>query len=197
MYPKTKAKPTPIREPTNCAINETPPSPPNISSPKIPAATPPHRPHNPCRGQTPSTSSIFHLFCVMLKVTTNNAPATPPVISAPIGWNKSEPAQTATRPAKGPLYKNPGSFFPTNNAAKVPPTIAISELTATSPDTPDNSCADITLNPNHPTVRIHDPSAKKGMLDGGKATNEPSFLYLPYLEPKIKTAASANQPPKP
>ncbi len=79
----------------------------------------------------------------------------------------SEPAQTATSPANGPLWTNPGSFLPTKSAANVPPTKAINELTATKPEIPLMLCADITLNPNQPTVRIHAPSAKNGTFEGG------------------------------
>ncbi len=46
----------------------------------------------------------------------------------------SDPAQIATKPASGPLCKKPGSFFPIVFAVIVPPTIAISELIATSPE---------------------------------------------------------------
>ena len=81
--------------------------------------------------------------------------------------------------------------------AIIPPAMAIRELTATSPEIPDSSWADITLKPNQPTVKIHEPSAKNGMLEGGNATKDPSFLYLPWRAPKINTAASAIQPPKP
>ena len=79
----------------------------------------------------------------------------------------SEPAHTATRPANGPLWTKPGSFLPKKSAANVPPTNAISEFTATKPEMPSILCADMTLNPNQPTVRIHAPNAKNGMLDGG------------------------------
>ena len=68
----------------------------------------------------------------------------------------------------------PGSFLPSTIAARVPPTIAISELRATSPLTLSRVCADITLKPNQPTVRIHAPRARKGMLDGGWAATCPS-----------------------
>ena len=39
----------------------------------------------------------------MVNITTNKPPAIPPTTKAPIGCIKSEPAHTATRPAKGPL----------------------------------------------------------------------------------------------
>jgi len=58
----------------------------------------------------------------------------------------------------------------------VPPTIAISEFTATRPDTASINCADITLKPNQPTVRIHAPSARNGILDGGCAEIMPSLV---------------------
>ena len=144
-----------------------PPKPPKAVVPKIPAAMPPQAPHNPCNGQTPNTSSIFKRFCVKLKAQTNKAPATTPVAKAPSGCITSEPAQTATKPAKGPLWTKPGSFLPTTKAAKVPPTKAINEFTATKPDIPCIACADITLKPNQPTVSIHAPSARNGILDGG------------------------------
>ena len=49
----------------------------------------------------------------------------------------------------------------------VPPANAIRELIATRPEIPFAVCADITLKPNHPTVKIQAPKAKKGKLDGG------------------------------
>ena len=69
----------------------------------MPQAMPPQAPHRPCSGHTPSTSSIFQRFCVSVNIHTKIAPATPPVTSAPIGCITSEPAQTATSPASGPL----------------------------------------------------------------------------------------------
>ena len=67
---------------------------------------------------------------------TNKTPATKPVTKAPKGCITSDPAHTATKPAKGPLCTKPGSFLPITNAAKVPPTKAINELTATNPEIP-------------------------------------------------------------
>ena len=63
----------------------------------------------------------------------------------------SEPAQTATSPASGPLWTKPGSLRPTSVATIVPPAIAISELTATRPEILSSVCALITLKPNQPT----------------------------------------------
>ncbi|MNY32052.1 hypothetical protein D3C86_1662430 [compost metagenome] len=140
----------------------------------MPQAIPPHTPHRPCSGQTPSTSSIFQRFWVAVKAQTNSAPAIAPVSRAPIGCIRSEPAQTATRPASGPLCRKPGSLRPTSSAARVPPTMASSELTATRPLTPCKVCALITLKPNQPTIRIHEPSARNGMFEGAKATSLPS-----------------------
>ena len=94
-------------------------------------------------------------------------PRTAPVISAPSGCIRSDPAQTATSPASGPLWTNPGSLRPTNSAASTPPTMAISEFTATRPLTASTDCADMTLNPNQPTVSVQAPNARNGMLDGG------------------------------
>ncbi len=105
---------------------------------------------------------------------TNRAPATRPVASAPIGCIRSEPAHTATNPASGPLCRKPGSLRPISSDAMVPPTIASKELTATSPLTPARVWALITLKPNQPMIRIHDPSARNGMLDGAIATSLPS-----------------------
>src|SRR6185503_18424940 len=133
----------------------------------MPHTMPPHRPHNPCRAHTPSTSSIFHAFVDVTNILTKIAPAMPPTNSEPAGCITSEPAQTATRPASGPLCTKPGSFRPTTSAASVPPTIAISELTATRPESLPISCADITLKPNHPTERIQAPSARNGIDEGG------------------------------
>ncbi len=79
----------------------------------------------------------------------------------------SEPAQIATSPAKGPLCKKPGSFFPTKFALNVPPTIAINELIATKPEIASTCCALMTLKPNQPTIKIHEPKARKGIDDGG------------------------------
>ena len=53
--------------------------------------------------------------------------------------------------------------------------MAISELTATSPEILSSVWALITLKPNQPTVRIQAPSARKGMFDGGWALIEPSL----------------------
>ena len=69
----------------------------------------------------------------------------------------------------------PGSFLPSTSAIRVPPTIAINELTATRPEILSIVWALITLKPNQPTVRIHAPSARKGMFDGGWALIEPSL----------------------
>jgi hypothetical protein len=63
-----------------------------------------------------------------------------------------------------------------DRAASVPPTIAISELTATRPLILSSVCALMTLKPNQPTVRIQAPSARKGMLEGGCARCAPSFV---------------------
>ena len=149
--------------------------PPKASVPKIPAAIPPHVPHKPCNGQTPKTSSMRHLFWVRVNIATKMAPATAPTTSAPIGCITSEPAQTATKPAKGPLWTKPGSFLPKTNATKVPPTMAMSELSATKPETLSKVCALITLKPNQPTMRIQAPNARNGMLDGGCAEMAPSL----------------------
>src|SRR5450830_134338 len=154
----------------------TPPLPPKALRPKMPAAIPPHAPHKPCSGHTPSTSSIFQRFCVQVNITTNIPPATAPTTSAPIGCIRSDPAHTATNPASGPLCTKPGSFLPAHNAASVPPTIAISEFTATRPLMLLMVCADITLKPNQPTVSIHAPKARNGMLEGGCAEMRPSLL---------------------
>ena len=61
------------------------------------------------------------------------------------------------------------------SAASVPPTMAISEFTATRPEILSSACALITLKPNQPTVSIHAPSAKNGMLEGGWAEIAPSL----------------------
>ena len=111
-----------------------------------------------------------------MKSLTKISPAIAPITNAPIGCTTSEPAQIATRPAKGPLCKKPGSFFPAKLAAKVPPTMAISELIATSPEIASKRCALITLKPNQPTIKIHEPKAKKGIDEGGCALTRPSFL---------------------
>ena len=73
-----------------------------------------------------------------------STPATAPVAAAPIGCITSEPAHTATSPASGPLCTKPGSLRPAINAASVPPAIAISEFTATSPLIFPTSYADMT-----------------------------------------------------
>ena len=96
--------------------------------------------------------------------------------NAPIGCTISEPAQIATKPANGPLCRKPGSFLPIKFAANVPPTIAISELIATKPEMASTRCALITLKPNQPIIRIHEPKARNGMDDGGWALTRPSFL---------------------
>src|SRR5512138_2459775 len=159
----------PSTVPATCDPSATPPNPPSAFAPKMPAAMPPQAPHRPCSGHTPSTSSIFQRFCVSVNISTNNAPATPPTISAPMGCITSEPAHTATKPASGPLCTKPGSFLPIHNATSVPPTIAISEFTATKPLILSMVCADITLKPNQPTVNTQAPSARNGMLEGGCA----------------------------
>src|SRR3569833_3941224 len=193
--PPISATTTPSPVPTICDMRLTPPKPPRASLPKMPAATPPHTPQRPCSGHTPNTSPMRHLFCVSMKAKTNIPPATAPVMSAPTGCMRSEPAQIATRPASGPLCTKPGSLRPTNRAASTPPTIAISELIATRPFTAATLCADITLNPNQPTVSIHAPSARKGMLDGGCAAILPSFANRPCRAPNNTTAPHARQPP--
>jgi hypothetical protein len=64
---------------------------------------------------------------------------------------------------------------PATNAASVPPTIAMSELTATRPEILSSVCALMTLKPNQPTDRIHAPSARNGIDDGGCADIPPAF----------------------
>ena len=96
-----------------------------------------------------------------------------PTTSAPMGCIRSEPAHTATRPASGPLWIKPGSFLPKISAAIIPPTMAIMEFSATRPEMPSRVWADITLKPNQPMDNIQAPSARKGMLEGGKATSLP------------------------
>ena len=199
IKPAITAHNTPMALPISCALKLTPPRPPSALLPKIPAAIPPHKPHKPCKGQTPSTSSIFHLFCVSVNITTNTPPAIPPTTNAPSGCIKSEPAHTATRPASGPLCRKPGSFLPKTSAASVPPTMAINELTATSPEILSRVWALITLKPNQPTVRIHAPNARKGILDGGCAAMTsrplPSLRYRLLRAPSKITAANASHPP--
>ena len=104
--------------PVSCDMKLTPPNPPSACRPKMPAAIPPHAPHRPCSGQTPSTSSIFQRFCVTVNITTNSTPATTPVASAPSGCIRSEPAQIATSPASGPLCTKPGIVAPGNQRAE-------------------------------------------------------------------------------
>ncbi|MNT81657.1 hypothetical protein D3C72_2212740 [compost metagenome] len=65
--------------------------------------------------------------------------------------------------------------MPSTNAANVPPTMAISEFTATRPESLSTVCALITLKPNHPTTSTQAPSAKNGMLEGGCAEMAPSL----------------------
>ena len=72
-------------------------------------------------------------------------------------------------------YIKPGSLRPTTSAASVPPTMAMRLLTATSPLILSIIWALMTLKPNHPTMRIHEPSARKGMLEGGWADMAPSL----------------------
>ncbi len=67
-------------------------------------------------------------------------------------------------------------IFPATLAAIVPPTMAIKELIATSPEMASSRCALMTLKPNHPTIRIQEPKAKKGIDEGGCAVIRPSFL---------------------
>jgi Amt family ammonium transporter len=74
---------------------------------------------------------------------------------------------TATRPASGPLCRKPGSFLPSQLAVSVPPTMAISELMATSPEMASKRCALMTLKPNQPTIKIHEPRARNGIEEGG------------------------------
>src|SRR6266508_3071293 len=74
---------TPSNVPTSCEPNATPPRPPSVLLPKIPAARPPHVPQIPCKGQTPTTSSIFSRFCVSVNSQTNSTPAiVPPAIAS-------------------------------------------------------------------------------------------------------------------
>src|SRR5690606_16313172 len=145
----------------------TPPRPPNTSRPKTPAATPPHRPHRPCSGHTPRTSSIFSRYWQISKPLTKMRPAAAPTTKLPAGCITSEPAQTATSPARAPWWTKPGPARPTTSAARMPPTIAISEFIATRPDTAASEPADMTLKPNQPTQSSHEPRASQGMLDGG------------------------------
>ena len=175
-------------------MNDTPPRPPKAVNPKIPQAKPPQAPQTPCRAHTPKTSS--NCFCLEHHINraTNKPPATTPVASAPTGWKTSDPAQTATKPARGPLWINPGSFLPMMSAAIVPPTMAIKEFTATKPLMPSTACALMTLKPNQPTVRIQAPSARKGMELGAKLITRPSFTR-PRRDPSNITATKASQPP--
>ena len=98
---------------------------------------------------------------------TNKLPAIAPVMKAPIGCMMLEPAHIATKPAKAPLCTKPGSFRPASSAARMPPHIAISELMATNPDSARRFCALMTLKPNQPMHRNHEPIASQGIEDGG------------------------------
>ena len=82
-----------------------------------------------------------------------------------------------------------------NVAASVPPTIAISEFTATRPLILPISWALITLNPNQPTARIQEPSARNGIDEGGCALTRPSRVYRPLRGPRKRTAIRPIQPP--
>jgi len=64
---------------------------------------------------------------------------------------------------------------PSSTAASVPPTIAISEFTATRPLSLSRVWALITLKPNQPTASTQAPRARKGMLEGGWALMAPSL----------------------
>ncbi len=81
------------------------------------------------------------------------------------------------------------------SAAKVPPTMAISELTATRPEILSMVCALMTLKPNQPTVKIQAPKARKGIFDGGCALIAPSLRYRLLRAPSRITAGKAIQPP--
>ena len=190
----SKAQATPNAVPNNCAVRLTPPRPPSDWAPKIPAAMPPQVPHKPCKGHTPSTSSMRHLFWVKVNITTKMPPATAPTTSAPMGCIKSEPAHTATKPAKGPLCTKPGSFLPSSKATKVPPTMAIKELTATKPEILSSVCALMTLKPNQPTIKIQAPKARKGMLEGGCAEIAPSLRYRLLRAPVCNKVLLPTQP---
>ncbi len=122
-------------------------------------------------------------------------PATAPVMKPPIGCITSEPAQMATKPANAPLCTKPGSLRPITVAARIPPHIAIKELTATRPEMPFRLCALITLNPNQPMQSSHDPIASHGIDDGGGLMGRP-LSYRPMRAPSWRTAASAAHPPK-
>ena len=54
-------------------------------------------------------------------------------------------------------------------------TIASNELMATSPDAPEAVPALMTLKPNQPTHKIHEPKARKGILEGRMALIRPSL----------------------
>ena len=106
---------------------------------------------------------------------TNKPPATAPVMRLPTGCIMSEPAQTATRPARAPLCTKPGSFLPAIKAATMPPTIAMREFIATRPEAAFNEPAVITLKPNQPTQSNHEPRASHGIDEGGMPIVWPVF----------------------
>ncbi len=89
----------------------------------------------PCSGQTPSTSSIFHLFCVSVNILTKMAPATPPTTSAPERVHQVGAGAHRHEARQRPVVDEAG-VVPAHDASatSVPPTIAISELTATRPE---------------------------------------------------------------
>ena len=142
--------------------------------PKIPHAMPPQSPQSPCSAQTPSTSSIFHLSVETENILTNTTPATRPVTKVrQAGASRQiRHIQRLGQPS-APLWTKPGSLRPATSAARIPPHIASSELTATRPETALRLCALITLKPNQPTHSIHEPIASHGIDDGGGLIGRP------------------------
>ena len=84
------------------------------------------------------------------------------------GADRNQPGQRA-------IVDKARIIAPGPSATRMPPTIAISEFIATSPEAVATDCELMTLKPNQPVHKSHEPSASHGMDEGGMPMDLPDF----------------------
>ena len=133
----------------------------------MPAASPPHSPAEAV--QRPDAEHVVDLEFLLRprEAPHEDQPRRRPRSAAPRS-GASRPSRRTRRPAP-PARRcvRTRSLRPATSAATTPPTIAISELMATSPrNARQGSAHDITLKPNQPMHSSHVPSDQPGQRRG-------------------------------
>ena len=135
---------------------------------------------------------------------TRMIPARRPMMAAPNGLTKSQPAVMATKPAKIPFRVSENEGLPyliqeVNMVPRPPHTAARlvvrnTWLMATRFTSPEAASWEPGLNPNHPNQRMNTPRAAAMRLWPGMAVLLP-LRYLPRRGPRQMAPTNANTPP--